>query len=92
MKTWFERTVEGLKIGQKVIVRSNEDDPLKIGTYQGFELITLAKQPCPVVEFDDGKFLVMGIIKPYSDELKEKLDKLTPKEQWNSLSENYKRI
>ena len=73
------------KLGDKVICRSNEPDPLMVG-----ELVSLWDNegkwtnPIPYVKDEDGKLWgIMGIMRPYSDELYEELSKLKPLEQWN---------
>jgi len=84
----------GKLVGDRVICRSNEDEPYRVGTIASFqELGRSVPQLFPVVlcEEDNKEYLVMGILEKYSDELAEALDKLTPREQWNVLSSNYKR-
>ncbi len=83
-----------MDIGDKVIVRSNEDDPLLIGHITSFTDFGNPKNDlCPIVEDEETKeeFICMGIVKPYSEGLLKELEPLTPKEQWNLLSKNYKR-
>ena len=87
--------MENLKINDRVIVRSNEDDPLLIGHINRFEDFGNPKNSlCPVVKCEktEKEYVCMGITKPYSDELIETLKPLTPKEQWNYLAKNYKRV
>lgn len=67
----------------KVIVRSNDyDAPFWIGEY-----IEKDKEfNIPIVVNDQGeRFLVMGIIVPYSKPVADMLNTLTPKEQWDTL-------
>lgn len=73
------------KLGDKVICRSNEADPLMVG-----ELVSLWDNegkwtnPIPYVKDEQGELWgVMGVMRPYSDELYEELSKLKPLEQWN---------
>ena len=62
-----------------------------VGTFVEYQLITKKNVPYPIINVDGKEYLVMGIVEPYTDELKQKLDNLTPKEQWNALSKFYKR-
>lgn len=74
----------------KVIARSNEDDPFIVGTLIGKEKV--GSTEIPIVKGDDGQtWFCMGIVVPYTDELAQRLGTMTPKEQWNDLSKNYKR-
>ena len=68
--------------GDRVIVRSNEDNPLEIGTF-----LSLNMHSMPVVRFDsDGKeWMCMGIVLPYSTALLTELEPMTPTEQWEHL-------
>lgn len=74
-------------LGDRVICRSNECDPLWDGHIVEFwdndgKWITAI----PQVKNKDGKiFGVMGVIKPYSEELLNELKDLKPLEQWNYL-------
>ena len=74
-----------IPVGTRVIVRSNEDEPIKGGILVRYEQIHSAT--IPVVQFeDDGKlYMCMGIVRPYSDELMTTLFPMTPKEQWDHL-------
>ena len=86
-----------LDVGNKVIVRSNNDDPLMIGTITGFEMggkTTPSNHDIPYIKSDeDGKiYMCMGLVFYYSEDLlKEILNIPTPKEQWNYLANNYVR-
>jgi hypothetical protein len=81
------------KLGDKLICRSNEPDPLLVG-----ELVSLWDNegkwpdPIPYVKDEEGEIWgVMGIIRPYSDELYNELSKLKPLEQWNYfVTDKYK--
>ena len=84
---------DNVKVGDKVIVRSNEDNPLMIGTLVRFESFGQSNTRLPIIEDQDEKeWLCMGIIKLYSEELLAELEPMTPKEQWNHLSHHYKRV
>jgi len=82
----IENSLEDFDIGDRVIVRSNEPDPLMIGEYLGDQesgggsLIPLVRS-----ESDKKTYLVLGIIRKYSDELMAELEGMNPKEQWNHL-------
>jgi hypothetical protein len=73
--------------GSRVIVRSNNDEPLMIGTIEKWEEIGGTKVPVIKDEETGKNFFVMGVIRHYHDLLLEALNKLTPYEQWNVLAE-----
>ncbi len=79
-------------IGSDVIVKSNENEPYHRGRIISYMPITKAEQLTPVVKFNDTneEFLCLGIIRHYSKELCDALDKLDFIEQWNVLSEFHK--
>ena len=87
------RGVDGefkFKLGDKVICRSNEADPLMVG-----ELISLWNnegkwsKTIPYIKDEQGEIWgIMGVMRPYSDELYEELSKLKPLEQWNYFMPN----
>jgi hypothetical protein len=83
-----------IEIGDRVIVRYNEDEPLWAGIIEGFQdLGELNVTPFPIIKCEEtGKmWLCMGIVKLYSPQLLQELTPLSPKEQWNLLAKNYKR-
>lgn len=73
------------KIGDKVICRSNEPDPLIVGEIESFwDNQGKWSEPIPYIKDENGKsWGIMGIIRPYSDKLCDKLIKMKPLEQWN---------
>lgn len=76
------------KLGDKVIARSNECDPLTIGTIVEFWNNNGKWDNCiPQIkdEVDGTVWSHMGQVKPYSDELFEILKPMRPLEQWNYL-------
>lgn len=82
--------IEGnlLKIGDKVICRTNEPYPLMVGKIVEFwDNEGQWQKPVPVVRNnrDGKKFNVHGVVRPYSDELMDALRGLKPLEQWNYL-------
>jgi hypothetical protein len=76
-----------LHLGDKVICRSNEADPLMVGNIVEFwDNEGKWGDSCipQVRDINDGKIWgVMGVIRPYSDKLMEDLKDLKPLEQWN---------
>ncbi len=76
------------KLGDKVIARSNECDPLTIGIIVEFWNNNGKWDNCiPQIkdEVDGTIWSHMGQLKPYSDELLEILKPMRPLEQWNYL-------
>jgi len=82
-----QRMIKNYPVGVKVICRSNEDEPYEIGIIKDYIAITQANNLVPLIEFENGEKICLSIIRPYSKTLCKILDKLTPKEQWNVLSE-----
>lgn len=73
------------KDGTKVIIRSNEDEPYKVGRIVGYAEMP-SPDDIPVVELEGGeKLTVFGINVPYDEDLIERMDKLTPHQQWELL-------
>jgi hypothetical protein len=72
-----------LEPGTKVIVRSNEDEPFRIGYFERW-----SEHGIPVVQMDDGnRYLCFGITIPYSEEMAQFLSSMTPQRQWEILAE-----
>lgn len=70
--------------GQRVLVRSNEDEPLVIGNCVDFT--TIGNLEFPIVEKSDGtKIMPFGFVVPFSEEVLIELAQLTPKEQWDLM-------
>ncbi len=67
----------------KVIVRSNEDEPFKVGELKRFERIhsTLV----PIVEVDGTEWGCMGVMVPWTQELADFLTFLEPARQWEIM-------
>jgi|688.fasta_scaffold05768_10 hypothetical protein len=75
-----------LKIGDKVICRSNEPYPIMVGKIIEFwDNEGKWETVVPVVKNNrtGKKFNVHGIVKPYSEELMDTLRPMKPLEQWN---------
>lgn len=78
-------------VGSDVICKSNEDESYQRGTLVNYMALTLAGNLTPMVKFSDNETLVvMGIVRHYSEELCDALDKLDNIEQWNVLAEFHK--
>lgn len=73
-------------IGQRVVVRSNEDDPLLIGTVSGYENFGRNRLFCLVKNDAGDEYIAFGVIHHYSPGKVEALNKLTPREQWNVMA------
>lgn len=88
LKTYVYNRVDGtftFNLGDKVICRSNECDPLLIGEIVEFWDNDGKWSTCiPQVKGENGEIYgVMGIMRHYSEELMEELEPLRPLEQWN---------
>jgi hypothetical protein len=76
--------------GSRVVCRSNEDEPLMIGTLEKWEkLAERSPNKLPFVrdEATGELMIVMGVIRLYDEKLIKALNKLTYAEQWNVLAE-----
>lgn len=78
--------------GQPVILRSNNDEPYAVGKFVCYDDLGGKSKPIPVVNVDGEECVCFCLVFPYSEGMTSVLDKLTPKEQWNMFSENYKRV
>ena len=72
-------------IGTKLIVKSNDDQPYRIGIMKG--ATRMHSSVFPLVEIDEKECMVMGIIRLADPRRTIALDKLTGIEQWNVLAE-----
>jgi hypothetical protein len=75
--------------GSRVMVRSNEDEPIYFGTILRFEEVSQAKNPLPVIIFEGeeeaGEKLCFAAVMPYNEKLLDEVKGLCPKEQWKKL-------
>ena len=72
-----------LSIGDRVLVRSNEADPVLVGTFIRFEY----KGQIPVIksEVTGEEFLCMGIVMPFDQKIYEQLATMNGKDGWRWL-------
>lgn len=75
--------------GARVMARSNEDEPLVLGTVLYFHPITQANNPIPIVKIDgdDKEYGVLGAVLPYNEKIFNEVKDLSPKEQWERLKD-----
>ena len=74
---------ENLVPGEKVIVRSCDDEPIRIGIFTGFAPVVT--NLIPTVFIDGEEFIVTGKIARYSVELEKELSGMSRQEQWDHL-------
>jgi hypothetical protein len=92
IKEYNERKmITNYPVGSRVILKSNENESYKIGNIVRYDRITKSEKLIPVVTVDgeNNEFYCFSIIRHYSKTLTDILDKLSPREQWNVLSEFY---
>ena len=71
-------------IGTKVMCRSNEDMPLLVGTFKGFDMFP--NFSAALVEDENGReWVVMGEIWPYDEDIYQILSKLSPEKQYDFM-------
>jgi hypothetical protein len=70
---------------KKVMVVTNEDQPIETGRIIGFTEISQSNQKWPVVRRDDGQELFGGLILPYDEDFKELLESKPHKERFQFL-------
>ncbi len=77
---------KGLKIGDKVIVRSNEPEPLVIGYIREF-FTNGERWTTPLIVVSDGTrdYSTLGHVRKYEEDLHVCLNMVKPIEQWNYL-------
>jgi len=77
-------------VGQRVIIKDNSNNPYKLGTMVGVEVVKNSVFPMVDIDgADKNPYMVMGIIRRFDLNRNKALDKLTGIEQWNVMSENY---
>jgi hypothetical protein len=69
-------------IGTKVIILSNEKDPILLGTLISWNIICQSGQRIPVVRTTCGDKFVLGTIIPYSDEVWMMIKNMNSREAW----------
>tara|TARA_R110000822_G_scaffold130828_7_gene267521 strand:+ start:3538 stop:4017 length:480 start_codon:yes stop_codon:yes gene_type:complete len=81
----YEKDGHLFKLGDKVLTKSNECDTYMVGKILSFYNNSGKwSNPVPYVESDKGYVMgVMGIMKPYTEELENNIKNLKPLEQWN---------
>jgi hypothetical protein len=80
-----ESALVNFPVGQRLIVRSNEDGPLLIGSVSRHDRIGMSH--VPVLKDDAGKeFLCLGAMSYYTEERHQALMKLNPREQWLAMT------
>lgn len=75
------------QIGKTVICRSNENDPLIIGTIVDFyDANGKWTTKIPIVESNGQQFIACGLVIEYTPQLVSQIQHMTPKEQWDYLA------
>lgn len=70
-----------LKIGQKVIIRSNNyDEPAQVGTFVGWN--EMKGSNFPLIKIDGKVYTVMSVVFPYNERLLNLFNSMTPKEAY----------
>lgn len=79
-----------IDIGEKLIIRSNELDPLRIGTFNAYVSLDCE---VPQVTLENGEILYpMGALRRYTRSMHSKLLTMEPIEQWNYLTHRHCQI
>ena len=80
-----------VKIGDRVMVVTNEDEPIMIGEVIGFENFgKIENNSLPLVreEKTEKEYVCLGIVKKYSQKLLQELESLSYIDRWNRLAKN----
>ena len=86
------KTKDNIRIGDKVIVISNEDEPTMVGHVKDFIKFNPGHSssiPLVIEEGTGKEFTCFGILKLYDAALKAKLDAMPQPQRWNSVAQNY---
>lgn len=84
----MERVDKGTKIGTRVFVRSNEDEPIRFGVLvDWFDGEGRFTEAIPVVAIDGKRYFACGIVMTYRASELQAIKGLTPKQQWDALCE-----
>lgn len=71
--------------GTKVIIRSNEDEPFRVGEFVGMTEVGQNPLPVPIVNVNGQKLLCFSIMIPYSTEMEHFLSTLSNQRQYKIL-------
>lgn len=86
----IRRAEVNFPVGKKVIIRSNEPDPLFIGLVSGYELIQMKLQKVMLVKITSASGQTIQqphtSLIPWAQEREDALNKLSWDEQWNVVS------
>ena len=75
-------------LNSRVIVRSNNDEPYKIGNLIGFKILGNISTEVPIIRLDSGEEVIsFGVVIPYSKEMEDFLDTLSFSKQWEILKD-----
>lgn len=78
-------------VGSRVMVRSNENEPIFFGKITRFLEVSMAKNPAPVIIFEGeeaaGEKLCFAAVMPYNELLLKQVENMSPKEQWEFLKD-----
>jgi len=72
-------------LGTRVLIRTNEHEPLIVGKIIRFEEMPHSHIPVVLDEDTGEQIMSCGITLPYDETLKRYLETMTPKEQWEYL-------
>jgi NEDD4-binding protein 2 len=72
--------------GQKIITKSNEhDENYRVGIFVAYNDALKSPDNIPMIEIEGITYTCFGITMPFTTSLTARLDKLTPKHQWEFL-------
>jgi hypothetical protein len=82
----MQRIDRGTEIGTKVFIRSNEDEPIKVGRLvDWFDADGKFSEAIPVVKVGGKRYYACGIVVVYTKDAIAELNRLSPKQQWEQL-------
>ena len=79
-----------IEIGDRVMVISNNDEPIIIGEVISFDIniATISKLPIVKEEKTEKEYLCFGIVLKFDQKLLQELESLSYEDRWNKLSWN----
>ena len=79
--------MNSLSPGDKVIVRSNEEEPVKVGIFENYWEHPNKADKIPVVKVGDDSLICFAIVLPYDEQIFKKLQNTSGKAGWRWLKE-----